>query len=212
NGTLTFSSGGYYTYTPNTNFDGVDFFSYRVCDAGPDGNIATTTDNSCDTAIVTLRSLFNCDSTKFYVPLPENEAMDFLEDISSTNGDSTQVYIGLSVSTDAVVVYDHWEDGYESNIKAPTQSSTRIWGDGDLSNGIAPGFPTDLLDAGKAIILSNKLVSGHNGTTTYNPNGATSDNTLQATVDYDGKDKIFVGGNGALTKFAWGSLGTVSVS
>lgn len=212
NGTLSISSGGYYTYTPNTNFDGVDFFSYRVCDAGPDGNIATTTDNSCDTAIVTLRSLFNCDSTKFFVPLPENEAMDFLEDINSSNGDSTQVYIGLSVSTDAVVVYDHWEDGYESNIKAPTQSSTRIWGDGDLSNGIAPGFPTDLLDAGKAIILSNKLVSGHSGSTTYNPNGATSDNTLQATVDYDGKDKIFVGGNGALTKFAWGSLGTVSVS
>lgn len=212
NGTLSLSSGGYYTYTPNTNFDGVDFFSYRVCDAGPDGNIATTTDNGCDTAIVTLRSLFNCDSTKFYVPLPENEAMDFLRDIYSTNNDTTQVYIGLSVSTDAVVVYDHWEDGYESNIKAPTQSTTRIWGDGDLSNGVAPGFPTDFLDAGKAIILSNKLMSGHSGSTTYNPNGATSDNTLQATVDYDGKDKVFVGGNGALTKFAWGSLGTVSVS
>jgi hypothetical protein len=212
NGTLSLTSGGYYTYTPNTNFDGVDFFSYRVCDAGPDGNIATTTDNGCDTAIVTLRSLFNCDSTKFYVPIPENEAMDFLEDINTSNSDTTQVYIGLSVSTDAVVVYDHWEDGYESNIKAPTQSTTRIWGDGDLSNGVAPGFPSDLLDAGKAIILSNKLMSGHNGTTTYNPNAAASDNTLQATIDYDGKDKIFVGGNGALTKFAWGSLGTVSVS
>lgn len=212
NGTLNLSSGGYYSYTPNTNFDGVDFFSYRVCDAGPDGNIATTTDNGCDTAVVTLRSLFNCDSTKFYVPIPENEAMDFLEDINTANSDTTQVYIGLSVSTDAVVVYDHWEDGYESNIKAPTQSTTRIWGDGDLSNGVAPGFPTDFLDAGKAIILNNKLMSGHNGSSTYNPNAAASDNTLQATIDYDGKDKIFVGGNGALTKFAWGSLGTVSVS
>ncbi len=212
NGTLTFNSNGYYTYTPNTNFDGVDKFSYRVCDAGPDGNIATTGDNGCDTAVVTLRSLFNCDSTKFYVPIPENEAMDFLKDINSGNGDSTRVYLGISVSTDAIVVYDHWEDGYETNIKAPTQSTTKIWGDGDLSNGVAPGFPTDILDAGRAIILTNNVNSGHSGATTYNPNAATSDNTLQAVTDYDGKDKVFIGGNGAMTKLAWGSVSTLSVN
>ena len=212
NGVLTFDSIGYYTYTPNTNFDGVDFFSYNVCDAGPDGDIGTTGDNRCDTAIVTLRSLFNCDSTKFYVPIPENEAMDFLRDIFATNTDSTRVYMGISVSTDAIVVYDHWEDGYEANIKAPTQASTKIWGDGDFSNGIAPGFPNDLLDAGKAIILNNNLHSGHSGSTTYNPNASASDNTLQAVVDYDAKDKVFIGGNGAMTKFAWGNNGTVSVS
>ena len=123
-----------------------------------------------------------------------------------------QFYTGLSVSSDAVVIYDQWEDGFEANIKSPSQSTTLVWGDGDLTNGVAPGFPTDLLDAGKAIILSNTLNSGHSGAVSYNPNAAGSDATLQGTIDYDGKDKIFVGGIGALAKFTWGNAGTVSVS
>ncbi len=212
NGTLTFDTFGYYRYTPNTGFDGVDYFSYRVCDAGLDGNINTTLDNTCDTAVVLLRSLFNCDSTQFFMPIPENEAMDFLEDIKSSNADPVQFYAGLSVSSDAIVVYDQWEDGFEANIKAPTQSSTKIWGDGDISNGVAPGFPTDILDAGKAIILSNSIKTGHTGLTSYDPNAAGKDDTLRAYVDYDGGDKIFIGGVGALAKFAWGTGGTVSMS
>ncbi|MEZ4804193.1 MAG: Ig-like domain-containing protein [Bacteroidia bacterium] len=212
NGSLSFDTFGYYTYIPNTNFDGIDQFSYMVCDAGPDGNINTTGDNSCDTAVVTFRSLFNCDSTRFFIPLPENEAMDFLKDINSSNGDPMQFYTGLSVSSDAIVIYDHWEDGYETDIKSPTQSTTQVWGDGDLTNGVAPGFPTDILDAGKAIILSNSLSTGHSGSTSYDPNGTFSDTALQNTIDYDGKDKIFIGGIAALAKFAWGSVNTVSMS
>ncbi len=212
NGTLTFDTFGRYTYIPNSGFDGVDFFSYRVCDAGPDGNINTTNDNTCDTAVVLLRSLFNCDSTQFFIPIPENEAMDFLEDIKSSNADPVQFYTGLSVSSDAIVIYDHWEDGFETDVKAPVQASTRIWGDGDLTNGIAPGFPTDILDAGKAIILQNSIKTGHTGATNYDPNLAGRDDTLQAYVDYDGRDKIFIGGIGALAKFVWGTAGTVSMS
>lgn len=212
NGTLTFDTFGNYTYVPNSSFEGMDRFSYQVCDAGPDGNINTTNDNSCDTSVVILRALFNCDSTIFYIPIPENEAMDFLEDIQATNADPVQFYTGLSVSSDAIVIYDHWEDGFESDIKAPTQTSTQIWGDADLTNGIAPGFPLDVLDAGRAIILSNSVSTGHNGATSYNPNASGSDATLQGVVDYDGKDKIFIGGIGALAKFVWGTVGTLSVS
>lgn len=212
NGTLTLDTFGNYTYVPNNSFEGMDRFSYRVCDAGPDRNINTTNDNTCDTAIVTLRSLFNCDSTIFYIPIPENEAMDFLEDIQATNTDPVQFYTGLSVSSDAIVIYDQWEDGFETDIKAPTQTSTQIWGDADLTNGIAPGFPLDILDAGRAIILSNSMSTGHSGATSYNPNASGSDATLQGVVDYDGKDKIYIGGIGALAKFVWGTVGTLSVS
>lgn len=212
NGTLTLSNSGSFTYIPNANFEGVDYFSYRVCDAGPDRKYYTTADNTCDTALVVLRALSNCDTTSFYIPIPENEAMDFLKDIKSTNGDNMQFYTGLSVSSDAIVIYDQWEDGFESNIKSPAQSTTLVWGDGDLTNGVAPGFPTDILDARKAIILSNTLNSGHSGAVSYNPNAAGSDATLQGTIDFDGKDKIFVGGIGALAKFTWGNAGTVSVS
>ncbi len=213
NGTLTFNSAGVYTYKPNASFEGVDYFSYRVCDAGPDRKYYNSADNTCDTAIVSLRALFNCDTTQFFVPIPENEAIDFLRDINTSNGDSTVFYAGIAVSSDAIVIYDHWEDGYESNINAPSQATTQIWGDGDLTNGVAPGFPTDLLDAGKAIVLNNILFSGHSTSNTYDPNASGNDAVLQAVIDYDGKDKIFIGGIGAFSKFAWGKPnGTVSMS
>jgi VCBS repeat-containing protein len=46
-GTVTMSIGGVYTYTPATNFHGVDVFSYQVCDV----------DNDCSTATVTITIL-----------------------------------------------------------------------------------------------------------------------------------------------------------
>jgi hypothetical protein len=44
NGTLIFNSNGTYTYTPNLNFSGSDFFIYQICDI----------DGDCDTAIVNI--------------------------------------------------------------------------------------------------------------------------------------------------------------
>ena len=43
-----------------------------------------------------------------------------------------------------VIIYDHWEDGYEAESNNPIQLTTETWGDGNLSNGIAPGYPTDI--------------------------------------------------------------------
>jgi hypothetical protein len=212
NGTLVLNTTtGVYTYTPNSGYQGLDQFTYKLCDAGPDGNILTTADNYCDNAVVTFRSMFNCNNTIFYVPIPENEARDFLEDINTSNNDPTQVYIGLSVLSEGLIVFDQWEDGYEVDITKPLQTTSKIWGDGDLSNGIAPGYPTDLIPAGSTIILSNSLTSGHNNTTTYNPNAAGADLTLQNTIDYDGKDKFFIAGEASMTKYAWGSNGITSI-
>ncbi|MCX6199859.1 MAG: Ig-like domain-containing protein, partial [Bacteroidetes bacterium] len=44
NGTLVLNSNGSFTYTPNTNFNGVDSFQYRICDNG------TPLPSLCDTA------------------------------------------------------------------------------------------------------------------------------------------------------------------
>ena len=161
---------------------------------------------------VVFRNIFSCKNTLFYVPIPENEARDFLDDINTGNNDPTQFYLGISVLGEGYIIYDQWEDGYETDITNPVQSTTRIWGDGDLSNGIAPGFPTDIIPAGSTLILSNSLTSGHDNTTTYNPNGATADDILQATIDYDGKDKVYASGEASMSKFAWGTAGTLSVS
>ena len=54
-------------------------------------------------------------------------------------------YISIAVvADDTLIYYDHWEDGYEPNLSFPIQSSTEVWGDGDLTNGIAPGYPNDI--------------------------------------------------------------------
>lgn len=213
NGVLTFNTTtGAYSYVPSGTFQGSDSWTYQICDGGPDGNLATTSDNTCSVGRVVFRNIFSCKNTLFYVPIPENEARDFLDDINTGNNDPTQFYLGISVLGEGYIIYDQWEDGYETDITNPVQSTTRIWGDGDLSNGIAPGFPTDIIPAGSTLILSNSLTSGHDNTTTYNPNGATADDILQATIDYDGKDKVYASGEASMSKFAWGTAGTLSVS
>lgn len=218
NGSWTLnSSTGAYSYTPNALFDGFEVGLYRVCDGGADGNLATTGDNNCDIDTFIMRAVFNCDTNVFFVPMPENEAMDYLKDIATgaaINNEPMNFYAGLSVTSDAIIVYDHWEDGYETNPRNPTQATTQIWGDGDLRNGIAPGVPSDILNAGQTMILQNQILNTGIASShpTYNPNAAGADNDLQNIVDYDGKDRILIHGIGALAKFAWGTSSTLSVS
>ena len=82
------------------------------------------------------------------------------------------------------IVWDQWEDGYETNPLSPTQSTTQVWGDGNPYNGIAPGYPNDLLPVGASIVL--------NDTIQVNPRGVG--------LHYDGRDKIYSSGQLALTQ------------
>ena len=50
--------------------------------------------------------------------------------------------ISIVVGTsNTIIVYDHWEDGYENDLANPTQPSTLIWGDGNTNKAPPPVTP-----------------------------------------------------------------------
>ncbi len=106
-------------------------------------------------------------------------------------------YSSITISVlGTVIVFDQWEDGYEANATFPTQDTTEVWGDGNLTNGAAPGDADDILASGQVLML----------------NGVKDSSTLQAVVDFDARDKIsssqpiavnrVLWPNGASTRFA----------
>lgn len=110
-----------------------------------------------------------------FVPMDEADITTALSTIDTGNTFTTVVTSTIAIAptqSGTVIVYDHWEDGYEADIANPLQASTEIWGDGDLTNGIAPGTIDDLIVSGQSIILQNNV-----------------DSALPST-DYDARDKI----------------------
>lgn len=134
-----------------------------------------------------LLSLFCCCTTfaanvmqTFFVPIPENDMMTTLNVINQYGGaigDVMRATISIVAGNDGTTIYfDHWEDGYEADITAPTQSTTQVWGDGNPANGIPSGYATDAVDAGSIINLETSM-----------------DVTRSAvTIEYDGRDKVGV--------------------
>lgn len=114
----------------------------------------------------------------FFVPLPEDEMQITLNaiDVYRGNiGDEMQSAISMVVGTDSTVLYyDHWEDGFEENITAPMQTTSQVWGDGDVDNGFPPGFPDDLLNAGDVVRLESTIDVTRNS----------------VVIEYDGRDKV----------------------
>jgi hypothetical protein len=104
------------------------------------------------------------ESQTFYVPLPEQALFD--ETFKILNGVARAPVTSITSiavsTTDTLIWYDHWEDGYEADITNPKSSTTQIWGDGDASNGCAPiaiicTNANDKLVAGDAILLENSV-------------------------------------------------------
>ncbi len=123
----------------------------------------------------------------YYFPFPEQHVLTSLDTITNIlrcgytftayqPADPIHAYASVSTSSDnTIIYYDHWEDGYEFDITNPTQSTTEIWGDGDITNGFPPGVPSDRLAAGSTVLLKE--------------DGIVS-TTRQAVIDYDAEDKI----------------------
>ena len=180
-GTLIPGSNGQVTYLPNSSFIGSDYFEYKICDTSSPSSL-------CDTAFAYITVEENnsdpCAEAvinhTFYLPYPAENLYTALRNAINcpTNlGNNLRTVVSIKCPYGNVVFrYDHWEDGYEADLQFPTQATTEIWGDGDLTNGVAPGYANDTIPSGGSIILDN--VYG------YNPR-------LNYEIVYDGKDKIY---------------------
>lgn len=137
---------------------------------------------------------------EFFVPIPESQArtaLTTIEPASGIVGQTMESVISIVITGNGTsICYDHWEDGYEVDLAKPKDASTQIWGDGNNSNGIPPGFANDPagLPSGAVISLRNQVPLPRN----------------PASILYDGRDRF--GGTKALvsTRTAWATTpGTV---
>jgi len=181
-----FVSNGKIVYLPNGAFAGKDTLTYQICDS--------TSLCATGRAVFTINPFLvdPCsEATKthiYYLPFAENEARIALD--SSTNvampSNNIRTVVSLKMPYPGMVlVWDHWEDGYEANALAPTQSTTKVWGDGNPYNGIAPGYDDDIIPAGGSIVLDNTMPT--------NPRVASN-------IFYDGKDKLTASGQITVTQ------------
>ena len=111
----------------------------------------------------------------YYIPLDEAQLLESFDAINTEAADPVTTTIGISVAAAGTIIYyDHREDGYEADITNPVQSSTQIWGDGDVSNGALPGITEDaddILVAGQSIILTSDVDTTDTPTEPYDYNG-----------------------------------------
>ncbi|MGH1505186.1 MAG: SdrD B-like domain-containing protein, partial [Acidimicrobiales bacterium] len=132
-----------------------------------------------------------------YVPIPEDDIQSALAAMAATSpytiGPDIQTIISITVAADGgLIYYDHWEDGYEADIANPVQPSTEVWGDNDASNGIPPGYATDVIGAGSVLVLDNGSTLSVPRHTTANP-----------PVAFDARDKVASDRGFALTRAGW---------
>ena len=184
----------------NSDFD-IDGVSFQICvpeicnntldddgDGLVDGNDPDCFCPACLTPVV----------QEFYVPFPEDQTLQHFQTIYPSGSacgrsspdpvDPVYTFVSIQPFLDSTIVfYDHWEDGYESEISNPTQSTTEIWGDLDLSNGYPPGYTNDVIFASDVIILENNVDPA----------------SLQTVIDYDGSDKFGSNFPIAASKASW---------
>jgi hypothetical protein len=188
NGTAIVSNGKI-VYIPNGTFSGIDTVVYRICDlTSPTPLCAIASVFITIDATVVDPCLQATRQHIYYLPYPEQDAYTALVASSNQAIPSNDIRTVISIKTPypgMLITWDEWEDGYETDINSPTQATTKVWGDGDIYNGIAPGFPFDIIPAGGSIILDNTM--------TANPRNP-------AIFYYDGKDKIVSSGQIAMTQ------------
>ncbi|RMG86806.1 MAG: hypothetical protein D6714_03535, partial [Bacteroidetes bacterium] len=188
-------------YNDDFDLDAVLFESsgcvpYEICGNGTDDDNDGLTDSADPDCACTV--CYTPVVQEFLLPFPEDQVLTALQSIypgnsycgvnvNEVNAPIT-TYISISAFVDSTIIFfDHWEDGYESEISSPTQSTSLIWGDGNPSNGFPPGNVADVINAGTVIILNNDI----------NPA------TLQSVLDYDGGDRFSSSLPLAVTRAAW---------
>lgn len=138
----------------------------------------------------------------YYIPLPAPHVRDWAQAQEvSTQNDNLRTRIGIVVTAaDAVLYWDHWEDGFEFEIEDPASpapnAGVEIWGDQDCANGFRPDLGTcsdDALDrfaAGDVLTLEDDVAV---------PGGVRN----ASQVYFDGGDKVFSTELLAITLGVW---------
>lgn len=171
--------------------------AFEICGNGMDDDNDGLIDNE-DPDCGDCAACFTPIVSEFLIPFPEDQVLTALETIfpsvANCNFDvpvpTAPIYSYVSVSAfldGTIIFYDHWEDGFEAEASNPIQSTTEIWGDGNLSNGFPPNHPTDIIDAGAILILNNPI----------------DPTTLQSVIDFDGGDAISSSFPLSVTRAAW---------
>ena len=127
---------------------------------------------------------------EYYIALPEAQIRQNFLILASNTGTTLDSVISVTVGNSGTkVIYDHWEDGYEVDLNNPAQATTKIWGDGNNANGIAPGFANDPsgLSAGAVLALRNLVTLPRNA----------------STILYDGRDRLGATNAVVVSRSAW---------
>ncbi|HEX7653593.1 MAG TPA: hypothetical protein VF607_08805, partial [Verrucomicrobiae bacterium] len=106
----------------------------------------------------------------FYLPMPEAQINTANNSIITGTGTTIASTFSIVVTGPGTVIYyDQWEDGYETDLSNPSQSTTQIWGDGNDAHGIPPGFTHNPLGlpAGTVITLTNNVLLPRNPSQIY---------------------------------------------
>ena len=132
----------------------------------------------------------------YYVPFPAEQVKVWADDLKNdaTDTDTILSVQSITITKDATVIcYDHWEDGFDVDLRFPdTAGTSEIWGDGDSSNGCAPDVVTcndanDVLDAGDIVLIEESVPANPRGTS----------------ILYDGQDKFLSSDAVKLSRAAW---------
>ena len=138
----------------------------------------------------------------FYVPLPEGNVRSMLYGLNTATGsDITSVISIVTMESKAVIVYDHWEDGYEADINNPVQPSTLVFGDMNMANGdlgvppsgssCFPVCPVGDMPLPPGLILTLRNTMNANPTRGNSP------------IRFDGKDRISSNRGLSVSRAAW---------
>ena len=230
-GTLNLNANGGFTYTPNTNANGTDSFTYRAKDASATGNVATVTinvtpvydlplvnndsTNTLEDVSVTIKVLAN-DSDPDGTPLT-------ITGTSTTNGTAvisgTNIVFTPSTNFNGTVVFNYTvSDGTTSSTGTVTVTVIPV-NDPPVANNdtyttledvrltvAAPGIlanDTDVEgDPLTALLVSNVT----HGTLNLNPNGGF---TYLSATNYNGSDSFTYRANDGTTN---GNLATVTIN
>ncbi len=101
----------------------------------------------------------NCQKVGFSEinPNPNHRSIESSRYISTIDYPMNGYFSIGVIATNTVNYYNHWEDGFETDIENPIQATIKIWNDGDLTNGVAPSYPVDLATQGDGVILQSTL-------------------------------------------------------